>query len=258
MSLESGRKLGLTASMINVIMPVISVVLVVVLLIYQLAQLPVTSTSPSLFASGLTTVTFALMGVIAFVGLVLFVLAMYRLSRYYNEPAIFKNVLNGLILTIIGGVTAVIVEFAFLFSLIGRITSASTSTVAAPFLAQFIFAMLAIVGIALVFGVVSAVLYWRAFNKLAEKSKIDNFKTAGLLYLIGTVLSIVFVGVILVWIAWILAAISFNSLKAPASATSAFQQTATPNLAAKKYCIYCGAENEADAIYCRNCGKQLQ
>jgi uncharacterized membrane protein/ribosomal protein L40E len=257
MSLESGRRLGLTASLINVIMPVISIVLVFALLFYQISRYP-TSSSSSLFASGLTTVTFALMGIMTFAGLILFILAMYRLSHYYNEPAIFKNVLYGLILTILGGVTAVIVEFAFLFSLIGRITSASTSTSVAPFLAQFIFAILAIVGIALVFGVVSAVLYWRAFNKLAEKSKIDNFKTAGLLYLIGTVLSIVFVGVILVWIAWILAALSFNSLKTPASATSPIQQTATINLTAKKYCTYCGAENEADAIYCRNCGKQLQ
>jgi uncharacterized membrane protein len=257
MSLESGRRLGLTASLINVIMPVISAVIVFALLFYQIVRLP-TATSSSLFASGLTTVTFALMGIMTLAGLILFILAMYRLSHYYNEPAIFKNVLYGLILTILGGVTAVIVEFAFLFSLIGRITSASTSTAVASFLAQFIFAILAIVGIALVFGVVSAVLYWRAFNKLAEKSKIDNFKTAGLLYLIGTVLSIVFVGVILVWIAWILAALSFNSLKAPATATSPIQQTTTPCLTAKKYCTYCGAENEADAIYCRNCGKQLQ
>ena len=40
-----------------------------------------------------------------------------------------------------------------------------------------------VLGVALVFGIVNAVLYMRAFNKLEEKSGVDNFGTAGLLLL---------------------------------------------------------------------------
>jgi uncharacterized membrane protein len=75
----------------------------------------------------------------------------------------------------------------------------------------------------------------RAFNKLAEKSGDDNFKTAGLLYLLGTVLTIVLIGGLLIWIAWIFAAMGFNSLKpkeppAPTSAYPTSQTSGTVNL----------------------------
>ena len=61
---------------------------------------------------------------------------------------------------------------------------------------------------ALAFGIVNGVLYMRSFNKLKEKSGVDNFGTAGLLYLIGVFIPII------AWIAWIFAAMGFNKLKA--------------------------------------------
>ena len=98
-------------------------------------------------------------------------------------------------------------------------------------------------------GVVSAVFYMKAFNKLGEKSGVDNFKTTGLLYLLGVVLAIVGVGVLLMWIAWILALIGFRAIKPKISETSTFaSSTATPSMiladtSQKRYCPYCGAEN---------------
>ena len=100
----------------------------------------------------------------------------------------------------------------------------------------------------------------RAFNKLGEKSGINNFKTAGLLYLIGMVLSIVGIGVLLLWIAWIFAALGFHSLKPSSTSTfvSSDLQTSLTGIAQKKFCPYCGTENTADSIYCVVCGKKLQ
>lgn len=42
------------------------------------------------------------------------------------------------------------------------------------------------------------------------------FNTAGMIMIIGTVLTIIVIGVILLLIAWILAAVAFLSIKAPA------------------------------------------
>ena len=42
----------------------------------------------------------------------MFMYAMYSLSNYYNEPAIFKNVLYAFILSLVSGVVVVALEFA--------------------------------------------------------------------------------------------------------------------------------------------------
>ena len=104
MSLESARKLGLTASLIQVIMPAISVVLVMALFFIRISgtQLRLGQT---LFASVLTTAIVVLLSVISLVGIILFLISMNRLARYYNEHGIFKNVLYGFLLTIVGGVS---------------------------------------------------------------------------------------------------------------------------------------------------------
>jgi uncharacterized membrane protein len=95
----------------------------------------------------------------------------------------------------------------------------SLDKITATFFSQFIVTYLRVLGVSTVFGIVNAVLYMRAFNKLAEKSGIDNFKTAGLLYSIGVLLTFVLIGWILVWRAWIFAATGFHKLKPSSVAT---------------------------------------
>ncbi len=270
MSLESSRKLGFTASLIAVIMPVI-IGLAYAFLIFSSITSSV-SGSNSISSFPLTTIILLfVVGVIAFAGLVLFVIAMHRLSQYYNEPSIFKNTLYAFIINIVTGITFVAIEIALIGNLTRNITQTTTQTTAytpiqtAPptvnFLVQYIIALIVLAVVALVLGIISSVLYLRAFNKLGEKSKVDNFKTAGRLYLIGTVLTIVGVGILLIWIAWIFAALGFNSLKPSPVPTISTYSTTQPPLAVatqKRYCTYCGTENNSDAIYCRACGKQLQ
>jgi uncharacterized membrane protein len=49
------------------------------------------------------------------------------------------------------------------------------------------------------------------------KSGEKIFETAGLLWLIGAFLTIILVGFILIWIAWILIVVGFFSIKTPAA-----------------------------------------
>jgi len=74
--------------------------------------------------------------------------------------------------------------------------------------------------------VIAAIFYRKSLNMLSSKSGVGMFSTAGLLLLIGAVLTIIVIGVIVVWIAMILLAVAFFSIK-PATA-QATQSTSPP------------------------------
>jgi hypothetical protein len=117
--------------------------------------------------------------------------------------------------------------------------------------------------VALVVGITSAAFYMRAFNKLEEKSGVSSFKTAGVLYLVGTLLSIVLIGGILVWLAWIFAAWGFHSLK-PLLTTPIYSTqsaTAFPYFEQNKRCPNCGTDVQSypqNAEFCGKCGARLR
>jgi hypothetical protein len=79
-----------------------------------------------------------------------------------------------------------------------------------------------------------------------------------LLMLIGGILTIILIGGIITFIAWIIAAQGFFSMKAPTTQTyPSTSQTPTLNTTQKKTCPNCGTENNADSLYCTHCGGKL-
>jgi uncharacterized membrane protein len=265
MSFELGKKLGLTASLIAVIVPVITVILygLLFLSLFGIISSALTGGSQtfvgSLFPAGIA-IAFVAIGIIGLIGIILFLVAMHSLSQYYSETGIFRNALYGFLINIIGVAALIVIAFALVFT---TIVSSATSSTPGLSGAAFITVFLVVIVAALAISIVSAVFYMRAFNKLGEKSGVHTFNTAGLLYLIGTVLTIVLVGSLLVWIAWIFALSGFNSLKPKTAETSTVSySTPQPSMAysvvQKRYCPYCGAQLSPDSVYCANCGKQLQ
>ena len=266
MSLGSGRKLGVIASLITVILPVVAVIASVFMAqsffttIQRWVANQVTPTF-SILSAQLNTFfnVLVILAIVGLVGFILFILAMHQLSHYYKEPGIFKNIAYALIINIVGAIAV----FALFFVLISSsINSAITtpSNLSLQFLDQFIFSFLALVVLAMVLGIISAAFYMRAFNKLGEKSGLDRFKAAGVLYFIGVLLSIVLFGGVLVWIAWIFVAWGFYSLK-PSSSTNIYSTPSagtSPVLAQTKPCPNCGVGNVPEALLCGSCGKQLQ
>ena len=191
---------------------------------------------------------------VAIAGFIMFMYAMYSLSNYYSEPAIFKNVLYAFLLSIVSAGVTFALYFAVILSMIGDLSLATTPPNPQVF-PQFILAYVVVIVVSLAIGIVDGVLYMRAFNKLKEKSGVDNFGTAGLLYIIGVFIPFV------IWIAWIFAALGFKKLKAaPASSPNVSYYSQPPPLSSTiqtKRCPNCGTENKVDAIFCGNCGKLL-
>ena len=230
MSIETGRRLGLAASLTYIILPIIAVVGAAALVLSFVA------TTASRIGTGTLAPAFTgvfggfilfiiAVAIVGIVGFILFMLSMYNLSNYYKEQAIFKNVLYAFILGVISAVTIFALEFIFVLSSIAGFSQASASSTVFP-----IFGFIAVFGVSIVSAIINGWLYMRAFNKLKEKSGVDNFGTAGLLCLIGAIIPLVS------WIAWIIAAMGFQRLKSvetPAnfSSNQALSSSMQPNFA---------------------------
>ncbi len=177
---------------------------------------------------------------------------MYELSKYYSEPMIFRNVLYSLITGIVGSLVTVGALFVLIFATVGGYVSSGTSSaVVTPILGLGMLALF--VGATLVVSIVAAVFFRRAFCNLADKSGVEHFRTAGLLFLIG--IFVPFVN----YVALVFAALGYHRL-APRQAVLSGYATA-PFVASSsgpvKRCLHCGAENSPESHYCRICGSPL-
>ncbi len=259
MSLESGRKFGYYSSLINVIMPIVAIISVVAIIISIFAssatRIANGSVGPAFSFFAGFNIFIIVIAAVGIAGFIMFMYAMYSLSKYYNEPTIFKNVLYAFIVSLVSGAVVVILEFAVLISAFAGFSSIATPSSVTPAFTQIILTFAVVFVVALAFGIVNGVLYMRAFNKLKEKSGVDNFGTAGLLYLIGVFIPIIG------WIAWIFAAMSFKKLN-PAPSVSQYVpysvQTPPSTQMQTQRCPNCRSENLTDSLYCSSCGKPIQ
>jgi len=258
MSFESAKKLGYRASILNIIIPVIVVLCAVGVLfqiIYQVINNP--GAEPDLFGIGFLIgiiIAAAIIGIIAFV---MFVLSMYKLSNYYKEPAIFRNIIYSFIISIIFSTILSVVVSLTLNTAITDLAQAATNdfnSVTTMF-TSLLSLLAAIIFISIGLGIIQGILYWQAFTKLGEKSGVEGFKTTGLLYLIGSIINGTGIGAILIWIAWITAAKNYKQLQPQPNPPTAYNTTSTLNTV---YCSSCGTENNANDTYCKHCGNTLQ
>jgi len=260
-SLESAKKYGFIASMIQVIMPIV-VLATLGVFYYQLFYQIISGQDFSTFWPGVLIGVSVAAGVVGVIGVILFLLSMHQLSNYYNEPKIFRNIIYGFLTSLIGGIIICVVAVVAIF--VSFSSSITTITTDAEIVSSFI----SIIGIfiaiavgAMILVILIGVFYWKAFTKLGEKSGVDTFKTVGMLYLIGSILQCVGIGAIICWISWIFAAEGYRKLQPqPTTITNATNYTATTTTTSsgKIYCSYCGIENDiSNSNYCKHCGKPL-
>jgi len=165
-----------------------------------------------LIAVGSFTSLSGFMGILSLIGIILVLIGMKGLADFYGEKGIFDNALYGFIFGIISVVVAIAL---FVTALLSGISwsmdmisemGKNRATIGGLLLGWITF---------VVFVIVEAIFYRKAFSLLSEKSGEKMFDTAGLILLIGAVLTIILIGTILTLIAWILAAVAFFSIKPP-------------------------------------------
>lgn len=181
--------------------------------------------------------------IIALIGLILVLIALNGLANYYNERGIFNYALYGILTGIVGGVIAVAIVFVAAFGFLTAIgidlanitdpTAFSqidwTGLVTLGSLWSFLAALVLAVVVLFVFMVVSAFLVRRSLGLASAKTGVGMFGTAGLLLLIGAVLTIIVIGLLLIWIAAILLIVAFFRIRAqPSAATSPPPTPPTP------------------------------
>jgi uncharacterized membrane protein len=172
-------------------------------------------------------------GILSLIGIILTLIALKGMADNYNESSIFNNSLYGLIIIIIGVVAAAAVAVIAVFTAISDLDWTDAAALQAYFMdLNNVYALIGPIIAALVvlfiFMVVAALFFRKSLTTLAMKSGEKMFETAGLLWLIGAVLTIILVGVILIWIAWILIAVGFFSIKTTATQPPTVQPQPPP------------------------------
>jgi uncharacterized membrane protein len=186
------------------------------------------------------------------IGIILFLLGMKGLSEYYKDERIYDGLVTATICFIIGlilSITGIVLCVGIITAIIG----------------------IPLIIVGFIFEFLAARYVKKALHALAERSGEHLFETAGTLIWIGALLSIIFVGVILIWVGFIIAAIGFFTLKeTPNRAPGAYQApppaygytppptTQPPTADAKaNFCPNCGTPVAPEATFCSHCGKQI-
>ena len=173
------------------------------------------------------------LGIIDIVGVILLLVSLYGFAGYYRERGIFSNTAIGVLAAIVGAVIAAVIGIAIVLPNItgfiqkiypgwdGNLSSLPSLQSMTPVtgnidfadVVPFIVAGIAVFVVLWIFAIIAAFFVRRSLVALSIRSSVKLFSTAGLLMLIGAVLLIVFVGAILVWIAALLLAIAFFTMK---------------------------------------------
>jgi uncharacterized membrane protein len=184
-------------------------------------------------------------GVLEIVGLILVMIALYDLSKYYSEGGIFNNALYGIIVGIVGAVISAGVVFIVVLSSLNDFLYAifpnwngdwaalsgltpDPSSIDIANIAPLLAGLFTILLVLWIISILVAFFFRRSFGTLSQKSGIGLFSTTGLLLLIGAFLIIIFgVGLILIWISALLLAIAFFQLKPPQEESTTSTSTST-------------------------------
>ena len=176
------------------------------------------------------------------VGIIFVLIAMKNLADCYNENGIFENTFYGSIFGIIGTVAAAAVAFS------GGIFTCALSSIFVSFTLPK--ALIVAIVVFLVFSLLQVICYKKSFDILSGKSSEKIFDNAGLLLLIGAILTIILIGLVLSLVAWMLIAVGFFSIKTTGVTKPAHApQKAHRVSGQKKYCPYCGIGNKDDASF---------
>ena len=166
-------------------------------------------------------------GILSLIGIILLLIGLKGLAKFYKEEGIFNNTLYSIIIAIVGcivgvGVIAVsavsaLADLGIDWANVEDWTNVGTDV--ATVFTDFDFSAIATLLGALVIGliifyvvvIISMFFFRKSMNQLSSKSGIGLFGTAGLLMLIGAVIPVI--GLLIIWIGAILVTVAFFQMK---------------------------------------------
>jgi len=179
---------------------------------------------------------------LSIVGYILTLIAVKYVSDEVQDSSIFTNMLYAVITGIIGvALGASVVFFGALSSFYTAGLSAITGGIA----------FLVVVWIALI---ISALFVRKAFDGMATKLGVGTFRTAGTLYFVGALLTIILVGFLLLFVAFILQVVAFFSINDSTPMVQPQAPMQTMAATGFKYCASCGTQMASSATFCPKCG----
>jgi len=174
-----------------------------------------------------------LLSVLGLVGAVLLLVALNGLAQFYREKSIFNSGLYAFIALVVGAVVtfASVVYLVLYTSYLSDFISlmypgfngdwsnlpnlTPNTDINLSEILGFVGPIFGIFTAAWISVILASFFAWRAFKKLADKSSVNLFSTAGIILLVGALLTIVFgLGLILMWIGVLFLAIAFFQIKA--------------------------------------------
>ncbi|MCD6171975.1 MAG: DUF996 domain-containing protein [Thermoplasmata archaeon] len=151
-------------------------------------------------------------GVLAIIGVILILIAVKKISDETRDEAIFKNYFISFIM----GLVAIAVTIVSFIAIIGMDVFFHVDKLEeflkAHSLVHLIAALIIAFIVLWIFEIVSAVFLKNSYYAIAEYTKVDLFRTTGLLYFIGALTLIVLIGFLILLIAKILEIIAYFSL----------------------------------------------
>lgn len=151
--------------------------------------------------------------VLVIIGWIMILIAVKDISEAVQDRSIHNNALVSAILAIIGAVTFAVVVAAAFFAILGLGTFPTTAGSTPP-TGFFGILAAALVGLAAVWviGIVGSYFLYKSFKGISAKLPVGLFGTGALLYFIGSILTIILIGFILIFIAQILFIVAFFSI----------------------------------------------
>ena len=198
---------------------------------------------------------------LSLVGWILILISLNEISDVVHDRSIFDDALIAGITAILGAVALFVFIVSGAFSTLIRFGAFAFGTAG-------VLAAVGTLAFFWVLSIVSAIFLKRAYEKTGQRLNIHAFATAGMLYLIGAVTSIILVGFIILFIALIFQVMAYFSIEdrpttfpgmqPPSSGYGAptMQQPAPapqPSLEFK-FCHKCGTKISSNAEFCPSCG----
>lgn len=149
-------------------------------------------------------------------GLVLVLISHYNFSKAFESPPIFNRALLGFIVSIFGQIIGAIIIgitvglAAFSLAEGGIEPTGYQDAISLIFGSGFaIFGLI----VFLAGAIIGSFFLFQSLKELAEKSGVKIFRTAGLLYFIGAILTIILVGALVMFVGWIIHIVAYFSIK---------------------------------------------